>query len=56
MAEYSTTREALKAYRDGAATLDDVSQAADRAIGAYFERTGHEPTEILTPRRGTSAR
>lgn len=55
MTEFLTTRQALDAYLIGSATLDDVSEAADRAIGAYFERTGHTPTEMLADRRETES-
>ncbi len=42
---YTTTRQALEAYMTCSATLDEVSEAADRSIQAYFKRVGKAPIE-----------
>jgi hypothetical protein len=46
MTQYRTTREALEAHVRGEASLDEVSEAADRAIERYagaVARSAEEP-------------
>lgn len=55
MTKYTTTRQALEAYMRGSATLDEVSDAADRSIQAYFKRRGVAPIETSSSKAAPSS-
>jgi hypothetical protein len=57
MTRYTTTREALQAHLRGEATLEEVSDAADRSLARHLEAVGYRPqpasTQLPTPQRPT---
>jgi hypothetical protein len=55
MTRFATTREAYDAYLRGAATLDEVSLAANDTIKAHLQRTGRDWIETQMSRPSPEA-